>query len=163
PTAHTYNSHCRLRPLSPSNDEIPPITPQFFYSSPIPIDDPLSAAIATIPDASNPASTSTVQNHRPFSEGDNLSLERAWLQFSTPHSREQHKRQVRRYWYRTNNSNNKVDDDEGEIKKRLEGVVERLARGHVERHTREGGIVGKEGLVVATLATLGGTLGGGRE
>ncbi|KAK0673464.1 putative phospholipase [Cercophora samala] len=173
--AHTYTASCRLRPLSPpsrsrrspsstttTDDEAPATTPQYFYSSPIPIDDPLSAAIATIPDAaSNPAS-STTQNLRPFSEGDNLSLERAWLGFSNADSAAQHQKQVRKY-----RLGKKVDDDEGgDIRKRLEGVVERLARQHVERHKRESLAEGREGFCssgnVVVLTEGGGGLQEGR-
>src|SRR5688572_2210210 len=60
PQSHTYDSSCRLRPISShsrlrnhhhdddeeddNNDPPPPIQAQFFYASPIPIDDPLAAA-----------------------------------------------------------------------------------------------------------------------
>ncbi|KAK4178545.1 putative phospholipase [Triangularia setosa] len=160
PHSHTSPS-CRLRPLShysshdddDDDDGVPRIATQFFYSSPIPIDDPLSAAIATIPDANNPSSA--VQNLRPFSEGDNLSLERAWLQFSNPGSREQHQRQVRRYKV------NKKLDDEVDIRKRLEGVVERLAKLHVDKHKRESVASGNDGLLSPNMVVM--TEDGGLE
>ncbi|KAK4205661.1 putative phospholipase [Triangularia verruculosa] len=161
PPVHNYSPLCRLRPLSPpendgNDDEVPRIATQFFYSSPIPIDDPLSAAIATIPDANNPAHA--VQNLRAFSEGDNLALERAWLGFGNHDSRAQHERQVRRY-----KLNKNVDEEEGEVRKRVEGVVERLARVHVERHKRESGILGRDGGLVVMMEGGGGGGGGGLE
>lgn len=51
----------------------PPIAARFFYSSPIPIDDPLSA----LPPASSTAST-TKHPPKPFSEYDNAALDKAW-------------------------------------------------------------------------------------
>ncbi|GJC82408.1 hypothetical protein ColLi_05246 [Colletotrichum liriopes] len=82
PQTHTYGPKCRLAPVSQplpagAYDGIPPVAAQFFYSSVIPIDDPLSPG--TIAGASD-ARTARGQI-RPFSLGDNNALEKAWLSF----------------------------------------------------------------------------------
>ncbi len=61
---------------------MPPSNAQFFYSSPIPIDDPLSAATGDAKVLKQPL--------RPFSHSDNNALERAWLQLSSYEDRENH-------------------------------------------------------------------------
>ncbi|KAH8601294.1 DDHD domain-containing protein [Bisporella sp. PMI_857] len=71
---HTYGPTCHLSPNAPaSEDGMPSMKAQFFYTSPLPIDDPLSA----VP----PASSSETTKHppRPFSAFDNNALEEAWL------------------------------------------------------------------------------------
>jgi len=90
-TRHTYGSECRLAPVAyPIPDAflggIPPINAQFFYSSPAPIDDPLSAA--TVIGATE--SKSAKYAVRPFSQGDNNALEKAWLAFSSVDDRSNH-------------------------------------------------------------------------
>lgn len=78
--AHTYAQNCRLAPVSqppPSSafDDTPPIAAQFFYTSILPIDDPLShGTLAGAPDA-----MFWKGRLRPFSRGDNNALESAWL------------------------------------------------------------------------------------
>ncbi|EFQ33458.1 DDHD domain-containing protein [Colletotrichum graminicola] len=93
---HTYGPKCRLAPLSqsvPANayDGIPPVTAQYFYSSVIPIDDPLSPG--TIAGASD-ARTARGQI-RPFSLGDNNALEKAWLSFLSDDGIQAHEQLVR--------------------------------------------------------------------
>jgi len=55
-------------------DPIPSARAQFFYASPLPIDDPLSALPPTTGD-----SKSVKYSPRPFSAYDNNALEEAWL------------------------------------------------------------------------------------
>ena len=88
---HTYGSECRLAPVAyPTPDSslegIPAINAQFFYSSPVPIDDPLSTA--TVIGAPDGRSAKHVV--RPFSQGDNNALEKAWLAFSSAEDRQNH-------------------------------------------------------------------------
>src|ERR1700680_1293279 len=78
--AHTYGPTCRLAPAvtfssSISDDDIPPLKAQFFYASPSPIDDPLSAA----PTPASSDSKSIKHTPRPFSAYDQSALEEAWL------------------------------------------------------------------------------------
>ncbi|XEV02085.1 hypothetical protein FSHL1_007372 [Fusarium sambucinum] len=73
---HTYGAKCRLAPVSriEREDDVPPVQAQFFYSSVIPIDDPLSTS-STVG-----ADTRTSKGQvRPFARGDNNALEKAWL------------------------------------------------------------------------------------
>lgn len=74
---HTYGAKCRLAPVTrvDREDEMPPVEAQFFYSSVIPIDDPLSTSSATGP----PESRSAKGQLRPFARGDNNALEKGWL------------------------------------------------------------------------------------
>lgn len=65
---------------------MPSIDSQFFYSSLIPIDDPLSTgSIAAGSDA-----RSTKGQLRPFARGDNNALEKAWLSFISDDDRRNH-------------------------------------------------------------------------
>ncbi|KAK0109795.1 hypothetical protein ONS95_002468 [Cadophora gregata] len=80
--AHTYGPGCHLAPaiaVSGSDDEgeIPPLRTHFFYASPLPLDDPLSAIPIPTGD-----SKSTKHPPRPFSARDNNALEEIWLGFS---------------------------------------------------------------------------------
>ncbi|KAI9809942.1 MAG: hypothetical protein M1825_000375 [Sarcosagium campestre] len=77
---HTYGPTCRLKidpiPQEQEAEDRPPhLRAQFFYTSAVPIDDPLSP----LPPPSN-TPTSTVLRHpsRPFSALDNAALEEAW-------------------------------------------------------------------------------------
>jgi hypothetical protein len=88
---HTYGTKCRLAPVTQpastgSGDDVPPITAQFFYSSVIPIDDPLSPS--TIVSSSDPKSFKG--QLRPFSHGDNNALEKVWLNLMSSHDRASH-------------------------------------------------------------------------
>ncbi|EKD12265.1 uncharacterized protein L3040_000265 [Drepanopeziza brunnea f. sp. 'multigermtubi'] len=82
--AHTYGPTCHLAPATndvlSGGDDVPPLRSYFFYSSPLPIDDPLSAV---------PVPTGEVTKHppRPFSARDNNALEEAWLGLSAGKSR----------------------------------------------------------------------------
>jgi len=71
---HTYGPSCRLGQHSPtSEDDLPSLRAGWFYTSPLPIDDPLSA----VPPPSG--SESVKHPPRPFSLYDNSALEEAWL------------------------------------------------------------------------------------
>ena len=80
---HSYGPSCALhedfnkftRKASELSNEPPQIRPHFFYSSAVPIDDPLSPlpTLAT----SSPSASSKV-HPRPFSTYDNTALEEAW-------------------------------------------------------------------------------------
>jgi hypothetical protein len=82
-----------MAPVSPpavKDDEhadMPPLHAQFFYSSMIPIDDPLSSgAITGVPDAK-----ASKGNLRPFSPGDNNALQKAWFNLISDADRHQHR------------------------------------------------------------------------
>jgi hypothetical protein len=81
---HTYTRGCKLAPAAPSADskdydnDVPVPRAQFFYSSALPIDDPLSPV--TIPTGSD--SKGSKLPPRPFSAYDNGALEEAWISFS---------------------------------------------------------------------------------
>ena len=87
-TAHTFGAKCRLAPVSrkTSDDGMPPIDAQFFYSSLIPIDDPLS----TSSPAGASDSKSARRQLRPFGRGDNNALEKAWLGLMSANDRQHH-------------------------------------------------------------------------
>lgn len=85
-TAHTYGPDCSLHPDSNfftrrastvDRGDAPPIRAQFFYSSPLPIDDPLSPVP---PPSSKSAASSSRVPPRPFSVADNKALDEAWRQ-----------------------------------------------------------------------------------
>ncbi|EPE07801.1 ddhd domain-containing protein [Ophiostoma piceae UAMH 11346] len=87
PEQHTYGPHCRLAAVPQPHpgawlEGISPSKAQYFYSSLISIDDPLSASTG---DAKSPK-----QPLRPFSEEDNNALEASWLGLSTKQYRENH-------------------------------------------------------------------------
>lgn len=77
---HTYGPTCHLTPaandIANGEDDAPPRRSCFFYASPLPIDDPLSAV---------PIPTGELTKHppRPFSARDNNALEEAWLGLSS--------------------------------------------------------------------------------
>ncbi|KAL8693606.1 MAG: hypothetical protein Q9218_001606 [Villophora microphyllina] len=81
-TAHTYGPDCSLQPdsnvftrrASAASTDAPLIRAQFFYSSPLPIDDPLSP----VPAPSNKSTAISRLPPRPFSVADNKALEEAW-------------------------------------------------------------------------------------
>ena len=88
PAEHTFDQKCRQKPVifPEREDGMPPIEAQFFYSSTIPIDDPLSANINT----GTPDKRSIKSLLRPFGRGDNNALERAWLALGKSHDRVRH-------------------------------------------------------------------------
>ncbi|KAM3500252.1 hypothetical protein MY11210_009537 [Beauveria gryllotalpidicola] len=85
---HTFDAKCRQTPVNlPDRDGgMPPVKAQFFYSSSVPIDDPLSASSHT--------ATTDFKKYkellRPFGRGDNNALETAWMSLSTTESRSRH-------------------------------------------------------------------------
>jgi hypothetical protein len=88
---HTYGPTCHLAKSvafagAKSDDDMPDLKPQFFYSSQLPIDDPLAAA--PIPSGSD--SKSVKHPPRPFSESDNNALEEAWLGLASEKDRKIH-------------------------------------------------------------------------
>lgn len=128
---HTFGPSCRLNPVTPPEptdglQDIPSIKAQFFYSSPIPIDDPLSAA-TIVGSAESKASKLPL---RPFSPGDNIALERAWLGFSSDRDRRNHSQAQR------NRSPSPSLSQENAQK--LATIVAQLAAKHKEKHDREG-------------------------
>ncbi|KAL8907351.1 MAG: hypothetical protein Q9207_001469 [Kuettlingeria erythrocarpa] len=82
-TAHTYGPDCSLqadsnvftRRASTVSTEAPLLRAHFFYSSPLPIDDPLSPVP---PPSSKPSTSAARVPPRPFSVPDNKALEEAW-------------------------------------------------------------------------------------
>ncbi|TVY23400.1 putative phospholipase [Lachnellula hyalina] len=64
---------------SKGHDDCPELEAQFFYSSPLPIDDPLSV----VPTPNGSESKSVKHPLRPFSAYDNDSLEEAWRGFAS--------------------------------------------------------------------------------
>lgn len=171
---HNYGPECRLAPLPhpellgsdvpPGSGRIgvrrsnqgevedsppPTIRAQFFYASQIPIDDPLSPAVLAAVSTSTSGATSdgvaTAALLRPFSERDNLALERAWRSLASPRCRRTHARLLeetsaldgsRRAWRR---SNVEVDgeaepqhDDNGV--EALTRLVDTITARHLERH-----------------------------
>lgn len=130
-TPHTYGPACRLAPIAPPApieglEGIPPLKAHFFYSSHIPIDDPLSASTIVGASESKPSSLPL----RPFSTGDNLALEKAWLGFVSDRDRRNH-RQAQR-----NRSPSPRLSKENAA--RLAAIVTQLAAKHKEKHDREG-------------------------
>ena len=93
-TAHTYGPDCSLQPdsnvftrrASTVSVDPPLLRAHFFYSSPLPIDDPLSP----IPPPSNKPAATSRASPRPFSVADNKALEEAW-QLWQHAKRERHK------------------------------------------------------------------------
>ncbi|KAI3341693.1 DDHD domain-containing protein [Ustulina deusta] len=128
---HNFGTRCRLAPVrhpfssdAATAQGIPPVAAQFFYSSPIPIDDPLSAVAAT----NDPRSLrATLQ---PFSPGDNNALEAAWLslaadQYSRNHDHARRQRSPSPSLARANAA-------------KLASITHDLAVRHTEKHAREG-------------------------
>lgn len=119
---HTFDAKCRQTPVSlPERDGgMPPIKAQFFYSSSIPIDDPLSASSHT--------ATTDFRKYkellRPFGRGDNNALETAWLSLSTPENRTRH--EALRFG----------KPKTGELVKKDAEVREELVHSVAERHAR---------------------------
>lgn len=137
---HTLGPACRLAPVpepeppTASLYGIPPIRAQFFYSSPIPIDDPLAAA--TIIGSSDP-NKPTKLPLRPLSAADNAALERAWLGFASDRARRNHTQAAR------NRSPSPALSKENAEK--LAAIVALLAGKHKEKHEREGSAVAQDG------------------
>lgn len=87
-TAHSYDANCTLQPSSNAftrrasevSVQAPKLRAHFFYSSALPIDDPLSP----IPPPSNPANAGPSRvPPRPFSVHDSQALEVTWQESNT--------------------------------------------------------------------------------
>lgn len=84
-TGHTYGASCLLQPSSNTFTRRasavsigpPPMRPQYFYCSSLPIDDPLSP----VPPPPSGTVKPTRLPPRPFAVHDNRALEEAWLAF----------------------------------------------------------------------------------
>lgn len=107
PSNHTYGPTCRLAQTttffgSIGDDDVPPLKAQFFYSSPLPIDDPL----IPIPTLSGDLK-SAKHPPRPFSPYDNNTLEEAWLSLGPLRSKKSHRK------LSSNHTRSQEQDDEG--------------------------------------------------
>ncbi|KAK3293338.1 uncharacterized protein B0H64DRAFT_419108 [Chaetomium fimeti] len=151
-TAHhtLLTPSCRLAPVpSPQPtaglEGIPPLHAQFFYASPIPIDDPLSAAtIAGSADA-RPSKLPL----RPFAAADNAALERAWLGLASDRDRRNHAHACRRDRDGDRSPSPALSRENAE---KLGAIVAGLAVKHREKHDREGQAAGP----VAAAVVVGG-------
>ena len=77
---HTYGPTCLLGPAESTKqpvilEETPPLRAQFFFNSPLALDDPLSPVP---PPTNSTSSTLSKRPPRPFSAYDNAALEEAW-------------------------------------------------------------------------------------
>ncbi|CAJ2510684.1 Uu.00g063090.m01.CDS01 [Anthostomella pinea] len=128
---HNLGPQCRLAPVthpfSPDHtDGIPAVNAQYFYMSPIPIDDPLSTStIAVATDAK--AARASLQ---PFSPGDNNALEKAWLGLASDEHRRNHSHARRRRSPSPPLARANAD--------KLAAIIDHLAVEHAEKHAREG-------------------------
>ncbi|KAI1433083.1 DDHD domain-containing protein [Xylaria sp. CBS 124048] len=126
---HNFTSQCRLAPVKnpfsddPTAPDIPPIKAQFFYSSPIPIDDPLSA-VAAFHDPKHMRSLL-----QPFSPADNNALEAAWLSLATVEYAKNHDHARRKRC--PSPSLAKANTE------KLVTIAHTLAVRHAEKHARE--------------------------
>ncbi|TRX92799.1 hypothetical protein FHL15_006205 [Xylaria flabelliformis] len=124
---HNFGSRCRLAPVSnpfSAAEGIPPATAQFFYASPVPIDDPLSAIAAP----NDPRSLRAAL--QPFSPGDNNALEAAWLSLATDQYSRNHDHAHRR----RSPSPSLAKANAA----KLATIAHDLAVKHTEKHAREG-------------------------
>lgn len=93
---HTLGRGCDLAPPSSGEqirkpcDEMPPMRAQFFYCSPLPLDDPLTAVPPPTADSKN-----IKHLPRPFPKGDNKALLEAWLGMGSKRDRKSHNRTCR--------------------------------------------------------------------
>jgi hypothetical protein len=125
---HTYGPTCHHSRTvtfvgTNGDDEIPTVKAQFFYSSPLPIDDPLTA----VPTPSGSESKSIKHSPRPFSAYDNNALEEAWLGLAS----KQHKKQNRKLKDRLFHSFSKTPNE------KRASVVGELAAKHNNKHATE--------------------------
>ncbi|KAI0016280.1 DDHD domain-containing protein [Xylariomycetidae sp. FL0641] len=133
PKVHTLGPQCRLAPVStpfaPNEvDGIPPPKAQYFYTSPIPIDDPLSAtALASTADP-----RASRGNLRPFSPGDNNALEKAWLSLASEQYRRNHCHACRSRSRSPSPSLAKANAA------KLDAIIHDLALQHAEKHAHDG-------------------------
>lgn len=129
---HTYGPPCRLAPVpQPVPDAwlegIPAPNAQFFYSSPISLDDPLSAA--TAPTNATADAKAGRLPLRPFSQGDNNTLEKAWLALTGEENRKAHG--AARRHRSPSPSVGRANE------KKLAVIVRGLAARHRQKHTQE--------------------------
>ncbi|KAF5563344.1 phosphatidic acid-preferring phospholipase A1 [Fusarium napiforme] len=119
---HTYSAKCRLAPVSrvQREDEVPPVEAQFFYSSVIPIDDPLSTSSTVGAD-----SKTSKGQVRPFSRGDNNALEKAWLSLMSEPSRRAHQDALRNL--------DRTPQFDPEV---LTSLIQLITTNHWERHRK---------------------------
>ena len=90
-TTHTYGPTCHLAKSviisgSKSDEDMPDMKAQFFYSSQFHIDDPLAAA----PTPTSSDTKSAKHLPHPFSASDNNALEEAWLGLGSEKERKNH-------------------------------------------------------------------------
>jgi len=130
PPPHNFGPRCRLAPVKnpfstdPTSGDIPPVTAQFFYSSPIPIDDPLSAI------AASHDTKSTRATLQPFSPADNNALEAAWLGLASDDYHQNHD-----HAYRQRSPNPTLERANTE---KLAAIAHHFAVKHVDKHAHEG-------------------------
>lgn len=121
---HTYGAKCRLAPVArvKREDDMPSVEAQFFYSSVIPIDDPLSTTSAP----GTAESRASKGQLRPFARGDNNALEKAWLSLMSDGCRKAHE-DVRRGQALDPRSSHAVAN-------KLASIVQELAAKHWDKH-----------------------------
>ncbi|KAI9821934.1 MAG: hypothetical protein M1827_002516 [Pycnora praestabilis] len=101
---HTYGPTCNLsdstaneimRRASSASESAPKVKAHFFYTSALPIDDPLSA----VPPPTS-GSTATASRHppRPFSAYDNAALEEAWEGLQANYEDHKEQKKQARWW-----------------------------------------------------------------
>lgn len=127
PSDHTYGPTCHLaRAVAFSgikgNNDAPPLRTQFFYSSPLPIDDPLTP----VPPPSGDVRTAK-HPPRPFSTYDNNSLEEAWLGLSSQKCKASHRKL----------SPSPIRAETGLEEQQVQAVIKEIAARHLSRHDRE--------------------------
>lgn len=127
PSDHTYGPTCLLtRAVAFSgikpDDDTPPLKTQFFYSSPLPIDDPLTPVPAPSGDGS-----STKHPPRPFSTFDNNALEEAWLGLGNAAAKRSHSKL----------SPSPIRAKDEEAREKREVIVREIAAKHVAKHEYE--------------------------
>ncbi|KPM35276.1 hypothetical protein AK830_g11300 [Neonectria ditissima] len=121
---HSYGAKCRLAPVArvEREDDVPPIEAQFFYSSVLPIDDPLSTSFAAGPSESR----SSKGQLRPYARGDNTALEKAWLGLMSDNDRRAHE-DIRRGRILNTESSQIIAD-------KLASLIQDVASKHWDRH-----------------------------
>ena len=137
--SHTYGPTCLLRPDSaakqkyPNDSEDPPkIRAQFFYSSALPIDDPLSpvppiqAAKSTAPSRVPP---------KAFSLHDNIALEEAWQKFQEKERGEKADARQHEAIRRTEEKRKRAEESARDLEEILDGQGPQDKAGDKQRHS----------------------------
>lgn len=124
---HSYGQKCRLAPVTQRDDsnafdDTPPIASQFFYKSAFAIDGTLSQG----PLAGTSDSKGSSSRLRPFAEGDNNALERAWLSMISEEDNKLHReacsrKRLGRSFAEANNT-------------KLAALIRVMAARHFEKH-----------------------------